>query len=79
MYSGQLIARCGKTPVLAGIDGVLRGILQAGVPVTEGMKCGDIDPRCERDHCFTISDKARAVAGGALEAALCLCRERGLF
>ena len=79
VHSGQLIARCGKTPVLAGIDGVLRGILQAGVPVTEGMKCGDIDPRCERDHCFTISDKARAVAGGALEAALCLCRERGLF
>ena len=77
VHSGQLIARCGETPVFAAIDGVLRGLLQGGVPVFEGMKCGDIDPRCERDHCFTISDKARAVAGGALEAALCLRHKRG--
>jgi xanthine dehydrogenase accessory factor len=32
------------------------------------MKVGDLDPRRERVRCFTISDKARAVGGGVLEA-----------
>lgn len=70
--AGQIIAKCGDLPVAASIDGVLRGILQPGTPVYEGMKCGDIDPRCEKDHCFTISDKARSVGGGVLEAILLL-------
>ena len=36
------------------------------------MKCGDVDPRCEPDHCACASDKALAVGGGVLEAILCL-------
>lgn len=54
-------------PVYAGMSGVVRGMLQEGVRVTLGMKAGDIDSSCEVEHCFTISDKARAVAGGVLE------------
>jgi xanthine dehydrogenase accessory factor len=57
-------------PVRAEIDGVLRGILPSGITVHSGMKVGDIDPRCAVSHCFTVSDKALAVAGGALEALL---------
>nr|WP_320415658.1 hypothetical protein [Candidatus Contubernalis alkalaceticus] len=38
----------------------------------KNMKVGDIDPRARRKYCFTISDKARAVAGGVLEAVLCI-------
>jgi xanthine dehydrogenase accessory factor len=57
-------------PLLAGIDGILRGLLPSGITVTKGMKAGDIDPRCEASHCFTVSDKALAVAGGVLEAIL---------
>jgi len=34
------------------------------------MKAGDIDPRGEREYCHVISDKARAIAGGVLEAIL---------
>ena len=48
--------------------------------VPEGMKCGDIDPRCQRSHGFTASDKALAVGGGVLEAVLALTgalREHG--
>jgi xanthine dehydrogenase accessory factor len=60
----------GSSPVIAAIDGTLRGILPSGIPVTKGLKAGDVDPRCARDHCFTISDKALAVAGGVLEALL---------
>ena len=56
------------TPVTAPITGVLRGILPADTPVFAGMKSGDVDPRAQRDYCFTISDKARAIAGGVLAA-----------
>ena len=31
---------------------------------------GDIDPRLERGYCYEISDKARAIGGGVLEAIL---------
>ena len=31
------------------------------------MKCGDIDPRCDRKLIDTVSDKARAIGGGVLE------------
>jgi xanthine dehydrogenase accessory factor len=57
-------------PIVAAIDGILRGILPSGLSVHQGMKAGDIDPRCEKNHCFTVSDKALAVAGGVLEALL---------
>ena len=43
-------------------------MLQENIEVFKGMKAGDIDPRCEKDHCFTISDKARSIGGGVLEA-----------
>lgn len=66
--AGQIVAMSGNMPVKARISGIVRGILQEGVPVTKGMKAGDIDARCERNHCFTISDKARAIGGGVLEA-----------
>jgi len=41
-----------------------------------GQKIGDIDPRARPEHCDTISDKARAVAGGVLEAILYLSRTK---
>ena len=59
-----------QTPVLAQIDGVVRGLLQDGVEVTAGMKSGDVDPRCDAAHCFTVSDKASSIGGGVLEAVL---------
>lgn len=64
----QTVALVDGTPVQAQMDGIVRGMLQEGVRVTEGMKAGDIDARCEQAHCFTISDKARAIGGGVLEA-----------
>ena len=47
-------------------------MLQEGITVFKGMKSGDIDPRCEKEHCFTISDKARSIGGGVLEGILFL-------
>ncbi len=67
---GETAGEVDGTPVQAKIAGVLRGILRDGLGVKERMKVGDIDPRGEREHCFTISEKARAIAGGVLEAIL---------
>ncbi len=63
-------------PVVATISGILRGLMHDGLHVNSGMKVGDIDPRAAREHCFTISDKSRAVAGGVLEAILYLLNRR---
>lgn len=67
---GQVVAEVAGTAVRAGCAGVLRGLIHPGVYVTAGTKIGDVDPRGARDHCFTISDKSLAVAGGVLEAIL---------
>ncbi len=68
--TGEAVADVEGTEIHASIDGVLRGILYGGLAVHRGQKVGDVDPRGERSLCFTISDKANAVAGGVLEAAL---------
>lgn len=65
---GELVAVSGGVPVYANIGGVVRGMLRGGMTVPVGMKCGDIDPRGVVESCFTVSDKARAVGGGVLEA-----------
>ena len=74
--SGEIVARVGALEVSAPISGVLRGILRSGIQVPVGFKIGDIDPRGVREYCFTISDKARSVAGGVLEAILHLTQGR---
>ncbi len=68
VQAGQVVAQVDGQPVTARIGGILRGLLYEGLSVRAGMKVGDVDPRGERAHCFTISDKALAVAGGVLEA-----------
>ncbi len=66
----QLVARVNGAEVRASIAGIVRGLLYPGLTVHAGMKVGDVDSRVTREHCFTISDKARAVAGGVLEAVM---------
>lgn len=68
--AGDLLAYCDETPVYANIDGIVRGLLQDGVKVKKGMKSGDVDPRAEKEYCFSVSDKASAIGGGVLEAIL---------
>ena len=58
----------GMVPVEASLSGLLRGLIRDGYPVTKGFKIADIDPRKEElQNCFTISDKARCIAGSVLE------------
>lgn len=74
--AGEVVATVADAPVVAAISGVLRGLVHDGLVVPKGMKIGDIDPRARREHCYSISDKSRAIAGGALEALLYLLGAR---
>lgn len=58
------------TEVKAEIDGILRGLISEDIEITKGLKIADIDPRAKKEHCFSVSDKARAIAGAVLEIIL---------
>ena len=67
----QILGWIGEVPVKASLTGVLRGIIRDGFWVPKGMKIADIDPRKEqKKNCYTISDKARCIAGSVLEILL---------
>lgn len=65
---GDIIAYVDESPIYATIDGMVRGMLRSNLEVTEGFKVADIDPRGEGIKYNEPSDKARAIAGGVLEA-----------
>ena len=64
---GDAVAYVQGLPVCSQIEGIVRGLIHPSVKVSKGLKIGDIDPRGEREHCFSITDKALAIAGGVLE------------
>ncbi|HEV3312999.1 MAG TPA: selenium-dependent molybdenum cofactor biosynthesis protein YqeB, partial [Chloroflexota bacterium] len=67
------------TPIVAPFRGLVRGLLRTGQIVSEGMKIGDIDPRLDPSLCQRVSEKALAVAGGAVEATLILLGREGFL
>ncbi len=67
---GEVIGDVDGTEVCASINGVLRGLIRSDIKVHSGLKLGDIDPRGEAAFCYTISDKARNIAGSVLEVVL---------
>jgi xanthine dehydrogenase accessory factor len=67
---GQVLGHVSGKPVTSRLQGVLRGLIRPGTPVTVNFKLGDIDPRNDLSYCSTISEKARAVGGTVLEAVL---------
>ncbi|MFH1156419.1 MAG: selenium-dependent molybdenum cofactor biosynthesis protein YqeB [Pseudomonadota bacterium] len=68
--SGEVIGTVEQQPVTARISGIVRGLIRDNTRVPERMKIGDIDPRGKKEHCTTISEKARAIGGSVLEAIL---------
>jgi xanthine dehydrogenase accessory factor len=68
LETGHLIASVDGQEVRADFPGIVRGLLQQGLPVRRGLKIGDLDPRRDPRLCSQISDKALAVGGGVLEA-----------
>ena len=68
--AGDVAAVVNGKPICSKIDGIIRGLLPNGTKVFADEKCGDVDPRGVLNNCYTVSDKARAVGGGVLEAIL---------
>ena len=75
----EVLLRVEDVPVTAPFDGCVRGLVNENVLVSRGMKIGDVDPRGDAGFIHLVSDKAHAVGRAALEAALWIGRERGLF
>lgn len=73
---GETVAAVAGRPVLAPFQGLVRGLAHSGLEVRTGTKIGDVDPRLDPDLCLKVSDKALAVAGGALEAILMMRKSR---
>lgn len=61
------VCQIGDDKVIAPFKGILRGMIREGLYVNKGLKIGDIDPRCIKEHAFTISDKAKVIGDGVLE------------
>jgi xanthine dehydrogenase accessory factor len=74
VLKGETLGFVEGVPVISPLTGVIRGLIHDGLEVNAGMKIGDIDPREVGQYCWSISDKARAVGGGVLEAILHLTR-----
>jgi hypothetical protein len=66
--AGDSLGEVDGSPVRAATSGLLRGLIADGVVVELGDKLGDVDPRGRAVDPARISDKARAVAAGVLEA-----------
>lgn len=77
VQKGDIIATIDGVPVPATIPGIVRGMIREEYQVSQGLKMADIDPRlAEKENCHRISDKARCVAGGVLEAIMHLSMEK---
>ncbi len=79
VQKGEMVGTIDGIPVQTSIAGVLRGLIHNSIQVHEGLKIGDVDPRNDPAFCWTVSDKALAIGGGALEAILQWQHKRGLI
>ena len=64
----QIIAKVDGLEVKAEINGVLRGIMRDGLKVKKNTKLGDIDPRDQKEFCFSIAQRSEIIGEGVLDA-----------
>ena len=72
------MAKVDEFKIFSEIPGVIRGLIRDDLLIPKGFKVGDIDPRAKPEHCMTISDKSRSIAGGVLEAILILLKKQAI-
>ncbi|MBK8165997.1 MAG: EF2563 family selenium-dependent molybdenum hydroxylase system protein [bacterium] len=65
---GQVVGEVGGLPVVAGLDGLLRGLVHERAELHAGVKVGDVDPRGASIDPRAVSDKGWAVGDGVVEA-----------
>jgi xanthine dehydrogenase accessory factor len=64
---GENVMFVDQTPIPAPFDGLVRGLIRE-IRVGADEKIGDVDPKGTKEHCYIITEKARAIGGGVLEA-----------
>jgi xanthine dehydrogenase accessory factor len=74
LAEGEAVFSVSGSTVRAPFAGLLRGLLRPGLAVQPGFKIADLDPRTDVDW-RSISDKARCIGGGVLEAYMFLRRK----
>ncbi len=65
---GQVIGMVSGLPVVAGLAGLLRGLVHERAELSAGEKVGDIDPRGKSVDPAEMTDKARKVGLGVCNA-----------
>lgn len=66
---GQQLGSINKSsPIVAPLDGMMRGMISPATEVTTHMKIGDVDPRGKEVNHLHISEKTRMIALAVLEA-----------
>lgn len=66
--AGQVLGFVAGEPVVAGLGGLLRGLVRPGAVVRAGDKIGDIDPRGAGVDPREVTDKGLAIGAGVLRA-----------
>jgi len=66
--TGEPIAQIEATPLVAPLDGVLRGLTRDGVPVEVGTKVIEIDPRSDSPFVRGIGERPARIADGVVAA-----------
>jgi xanthine dehydrogenase accessory factor len=65
---GQPVAEIGSMTLAAPLDGLLRGLMHDGVPVTVRTKVIEVDPRSRSAEVRGIAERPRWIAEGVLAA-----------
>jgi xanthine dehydrogenase accessory factor len=68
VVQGQVVGCVDDTLLVAGIDGVIRGITRDGVVVAAGAKLVDVDPRGDPALAAGVGERPRRIAEGVLAA-----------
>ncbi len=66
--AGQVVGEVAGVPLVARIDGIVRGIVKDGLRVAVGAKLVDIDPRGDPALLAQFSEKAWVIAEAVLSA-----------
>ena len=72
VMKGDVIGHVDTSPVVAQLDGIIRGMICGGLTVTAGLKLGDVDPEATLSDCYRVSDKALTIGAAVVEAAALL-------
>lgn len=66
--AGDVVATIGRQALVAPLDGILRGLTHDDVPVTQGLKVVEVDPRGDVSAAVGLGARPTRIAEGVLAA-----------